>query len=90
MNDFAVVYPNPTSGSFKIDLNLMGQEDVSIEVFDAIGNKVMDFGPVKMQPGYQTFVSENEMANSSNLLPGIYLLKITTNSQQQCTKIVVN
>jgi len=90
VNEFAVVYPNPTTGSFKIDLNFMDQEEVTIEVFDAIGNKVMYFGPKKMQAGTQTFVSENQMANSSKLLPGIYFLKITTNSQQQCSKIVVN
>jgi hypothetical protein len=88
--NFALIYPNPSAGNFSIDVNLANQENVSIQVFDVIGNKLIDFGPVKLQAGIQSISSEQLNSDHLRLSPGLYMVKVKTDNQQQNTKIIVN
>jgi len=88
-NNFAFIYPNPSTGNFNIDVNFSNQENVSIQIFDIIGNKLIDFGPVKFQAGIQSISSEQLNSDHLRLSPGLYLVKVKTDRQQQNTKIIV-
>ena len=88
--NFALIYPNPSSGSFAINLSLANEENVSIEVFDRIGNKLMDFGPVKLHAGFVTISSAQLSGNQRKLTPGLYMVKVKTNANQSCAKLIIN
>jgi len=88
--NFALIYPNPSEGDFKIGLNISNQEIVKIEVFDMIGNKIMDFGPIKLQAGFVTIASEQLNGNHVKLTPGLYMVKVKTDEKQTCAKLIIN
>ena len=76
-NEFNV-YPNPSNGNIKINFENLNKK-YFVEVFSIVGQKVF----------------EKEYTNSSsaavnNLQKGVYLIKITTNTQSITKKLVVN
>ncbi len=68
------VYPNPTNGQ----VNIIADQDLKIEVFSLIGQKVFEF---KVTNGSTTF-------DLSSLSKGTYILKNTNRKQSVVTKII--
>ncbi|WP_163407384.1 ELWxxDGT repeat protein [Flavobacterium ajazii] len=68
------VYPNPSDGNFFI--NNTDNETIQYEVFDLLGKK---------QAAGQT----NDNSLHLNLKTGLYILKLTKNSQTSTTKIII-
>lgn len=77
------VYPNPASQNIYVDLSLNREEEVSVEMWTALGRKVYseEWGMLK---------SRTERIDVSQMPAGIYLIKVIRNGAASVHKIVVN
>jgi hypothetical protein len=78
------VYPNPARGYVNVSYTITKDERVSFEVYNLLGNKVLESGQ-----GYQGAGSYTEQLNLPGLPEGMYLLKIQAGDQQVIRKIKV-
>lgn len=67
------VYPNPATEQLHIELDLAFPGDVELEMLDLLGNVVY-------QINEKASVKYHHKMNTSQFLPGIYLIKVTTSS----------
>ena len=79
----AKIYPNPFNEQTTINYTLPNTQNVSIEVFNYLGEKV------------ETLVNENKAAgihftsfNTTNKAKGIYFIKITAGNAQKTIKVI--
>ena len=78
------VYPNPFRGAAHIDLNLEKGSDVRIELYDLSG-KMVDLANMGFQfGGTNTMVYQP----GTDLLDGIYLMKVITETKSYTQKVV--
>jgi len=71
------IFPNPGTGRYTIEWN--NATEVSIEIYNMMGEKVLNTN--------QTGISASiDLTGSPS---GIYLVKITTNGEQACKKIIL-
>ncbi|GAL83022.1 hypothetical protein MYP_248 [Sporocytophaga myxococcoides] len=77
------IYPNPSSGDFMLDLNFPESRNVDIEVSDVTGKEVY-----KNKLGFIDMASLN--IDLSREKPGLYLLKIISDSNTEFQKIVIS
>jgi hypothetical protein len=77
-------YPNPFNPVTNIKFDLPKQEEVSIVVYDIIGNEVAALVSQPLQAGYYEV-----QFNATNLASGVYLYRIKTNSFTDIKKLVV-
>lgn len=76
INGFSV-YPNPVeNGEFSISSTL--NNDKSVQIFDMLGKNV-----------FSKNIKANEKVKTSNLLSGIYILKVTENNKISTLKLVI-
>ncbi len=77
------VYPNPNSGKFNVNLDLVGGQDVQLALTNTLGQIVYrkDLGRVG---GHV----ETEL-NIEGLVPGIYYLRIQGNGKSKSVKITI-
>lgn len=80
------VYPNPLSSSeiLKADFNLVNSTDVTIEIFDLLGNKVKD-----VANGFYTSGEHKINASITNLTPGMYIYSIKAGNASASKKISI-
>ena len=76
------VYPNPFNNSLTILINLMQEEQVDIDVFDALGNKISSVAENKF-----ITAGKNELKYQNNFPAGIYLIKLSTGGKNYFQKI---
>ena len=78
------VFPNPSDGIVMVHLANAGNDDLKISVLDISGRIVseLDFG----KPG-EFFIRSIDL---SDLLTGIYLLKIVNGTNQYSKKLIIN
>ena len=77
------IYPNPSGGSFKIDIpgNTIGK--VNIEIYNTLGQKI--FSEEKMQSENKSVISVSDL----NLQDGAYYLKISCKENNFNSKIII-
>jgi hypothetical protein len=73
-NDVLNVYPNPSSGIFKIDWK--GNEDASVQVFNLVGEQVLQ----------QSNTGEIDLSGNTR---GIYFVKVQDGQKSFTRKIVL-
>jgi hypothetical protein len=80
------VYPNPvsTTENLMADFNLVNASNVSIAIYDILGNKVMD-----VVDGYYTSGKHKVDANISGLTPGMYIYNVKAGNAVTSKKISV-
>jgi myo-inositol-hexaphosphate 3-phosphohydrolase len=81
MNSFeAVIYPNPTTTDFRINLNnpVVGNEKIGVKIFDLQGRMVQSL----------EFTSLNNISFGNNLKSGIYMVHISQGKQTQTKRVV--
>jgi hypothetical protein len=78
------VYPNPARSIVNINYTLSQSETVSFEVYNMVGNKVMD-----SYSGYQGAGQNTQQLNISGLADGMYLLRVLAGETQVIRKIKV-
>ncbi len=77
------VYPNPTDNQFNVRLTLANINDISVEVYNAIGQKVTE-----TKVAGQLGVNEVPM-NMNNAKAGVYFVKIKVGKTESTKKLVV-
>ncbi|MGO3238735.1 MAG: T9SS type A sorting domain-containing protein, partial [Psychroflexus halocasei] len=71
------VYPNPTQGTY-VNINTSNSDDFTVEVYDILGKAVIS-----------QEMNSNESLNISALKSGVYLVKITQESNSITKKLIV-
>lgn len=77
------IFPNPSAGSFMLDLALVNKQDVQVEIFNLTGQRV--YTESYSQVDYMT--QEINLSNEAN---GIYLVNIITKDEVVSRKLVLN
>ncbi|WP_367388550.1 T9SS type A sorting domain-containing protein [Lewinella sp. LCG006] len=79
------VFPNPTTGTFTIQLNVRKSATVTVSLRDIEGKVVVTDTIKGVQPG--TFTWQNQIIPP--LTAGVYLLTVSTDDQRASRKVVV-
>ena len=82
-NSSLTVYPNPSSGSLNICLELLCPGNVQVEVRDVSGRLVRDIYSGWLDKGDQTFVWHADVSD------GIYYISISTGETRLTKKIII-
>jgi len=77
------VYPNPSKGLFNVGINLPSNENVSIGIYDLVGNKVQEVVDGQLQNGTYTI----DMTNAAD---GVYFVRMNVKGAVFNRKVVVN
>jgi hypothetical protein len=77
------IYPNPNDGTFTLETHLPNDENVLIEAYDIVGNKVLSTSQF-MQKGDNKI---NMMLNDAR--KGIYIINVKTDKEVFNNKIIV-
>jgi hypothetical protein len=77
------VYPNPSNGTFHIDMEVQAAQDINIEVVDMIGNVVYN---EQMHNVSGKFSKEIKLLNVSD---GIYFLKLNADQNAYSEKLFI-
>jgi hypothetical protein len=78
-------YPNPTSGVTNVAFEIAGAADVSIEVFNMTGQRVLEIPARTMQAGNQSIAFD-----ASKLTSGVYFYTVTAGNEKATRKMIVN
>ena len=79
------VYPNPVTEEAKVTFYLINPENVILYLYNSTGQVVRTINKGSFPAGNQECTLD-----ASNLLPGIYMLKMQAGGQVHICKIIVN
>ncbi len=77
-----VNYPNPFNPSTKFEIQIPKREDVSLKIYDVLGNEIFTIADKNILPGVYTY-----NWNAGNLTSGIYFCILKTNEKSIVRKI---
>ncbi len=80
--DNNIVYPNPFTDKLNFNIGNIENSKISIQIFDIRGSIVIDIAKIINSN------SENIFSIGTNLLPGTYFYKITSDSYNKSGKII--
>ncbi len=86
VNSVFNVYPNPSTDRISIDFMLTKSGNISLNLYDALGNKIV----VVIPSGIKASGMHSTVLNTSDLQSGIYFLKLDNNEKSSVKKIVIN
>ena len=78
------IYPNPSNGYVNVAFGLKDLQNVTIEVFNVIGQKVYGNNFDKLYAGQHTIAIDTK-----GFVSGVYLVKLTTTTGSVTKKIVI-
>ncbi|MCX6310375.1 MAG: T9SS type A sorting domain-containing protein [Bacteroidetes bacterium] len=78
------IYPNPFNQSTNIDINLMSNENVTVELFDMTGKLVSSQNEGQLNAGQHTI-----SVAAANLSEGMYFVKITAGTSVLTQKVAI-
>jgi hypothetical protein len=81
LNTFSV-FPNPAKEITTISFNISNKTQVSIKVYNLLGEEIAEILNKNLLEGNYSFNWETEKA-------GIYLVKIQTDKESTCKKIII-
>jgi hypothetical protein len=79
---FLKIFPNPTEGFIRLESNLLGAENATIQVFTVLGKEIYSERIEK--------VTERFVLNLPSIPAGQYIISLTTKNKTLSEKIVVN
>ena len=78
-----VIYPNPANNSFSIRYQLATTQNVTIDIYNMIGQKVVALVTNELlEPG-------THYINNSRLIPGVYFVRFTIGNETYSRKLVI-
>lgn len=81
----AKIYPNPTSGITQVDFNLTSTSNVTVEVIDLVGKKIMD-----VKQGAFANGTHSVYFDATDLNNGVYFVNIKSSEGSATQKFVVS
>lgn len=78
-----VVSPNPSNGSFAVEVKMIKKYNVSIVVYDVLGSRRYDKNWTNVQEVEDAIVLNNPA-------PGVYLLRVITDTDARDIRLIVN
>jgi hypothetical protein len=78
------MFPNPTTGNTNIVYNIAQEQNVNIEVFNVIGEKVYSANLGKTTAGQHSFTIDG-----SGLQSGVYMVKFITDNASTTQRLVI-
>ncbi|MFN8143302.1 MAG: T9SS type A sorting domain-containing protein [Bacteroidia bacterium] len=85
-----LVYPNPGSGTFNIEIHLQTNEELLFELSDLSGKKMLILKNIHVYPGTNIIPWDGTDAAGNPVKSGIYFCKITGAIVTITKKIIVN
>lgn len=83
-------YPNPFNPSTKIKYQIPSISNVSLKVFDILGNKIAELVNEEQTPGiYEVTFPDIKKGHVENLPSGVYFYKLEANSYIQVNKMML-
>jgi len=82
-SDFSI-YPNPANGNINLAYKLDKEQNVSIELFNTLGEKVYD-----ANQGLTSSGQHSMLLNVQQFVAGVYLVRFTTNNATTVRKLVI-
>lgn len=82
LNHF-IIYPNPNTGTFSISINSNSFEDARLEVYNLQGKIVYS------KNIYLSGINQEFQVSIDNIISGIYLVKLTSESWSEILKILI-
>jgi len=82
-NETIQVYPNPNNGSFKVRLNIDGNDIISLRIYSALNSVVFEENNISVN---QSFTKDLSI---ENLTRGIYYLQIDGKKTNLIKKLVI-
>ena len=81
------LYPNPFNPILTIKYNLDFEQNISIDIYNILGQKVRSLVNQKMPAGYHSINWNGENENGVSLSSGIYFINVSTNNQSYIGKV---
>jgi hypothetical protein len=78
-------YPNPFNSNSNIIVTLNGASDLSLQLYNLTGQKIMDMNKGKVAAGSYTFAIDG-----SALKSGVYFYTVTAGKQKVTRKMMIN
>jgi hypothetical protein len=78
------MYPNPTNGSTNLAFNLDKEQNVNVELFNMLGEKISTVNEGNMSAGSHTI-----MINGSSLKNGVYFVKFNCDNATTTQKLII-
>jgi hypothetical protein len=78
-----VIYPNPSSGKFTVDIELKEQNIVSMKILEMLGGSLVD---AKTMNGSDKYKVDYDLS----LVSGVYFILIETEEQRIIQKLIIN
>lgn len=85
VNKMSQNYPNPSNGFSRVDITLAKSANVSLEVYNLVGQKVYEIPARRLSEGNHTLEIK-----AGNLTPGIYTYSVIANGERATRKMMVN
>ena len=82
-------YPNPFNPTTNIEFSLIEKGQVTIVVYDVLGNKVKTLANKIMEPGLKTIIWDSLDDNGSSVSSGIYFYSLQAGYQNQTKKMIL-
>ncbi|WP_026950155.1 T9SS-dependent choice-of-anchor J family protein [Algoriphagus mannitolivorans] len=79
----SVLFPNPASDYFNISFNLPRRENVRIQVISSTGAVVQDIT-------YDGTLNQTYTFSRQTFAPGLYIIKISSNTLQELKRLIIN
>lgn len=77
-------FPNPYNGITRFGINMVKEGEVSVDVFNMVGEKVISMQPEKMGAGNHII-----SLNGSDLSSGVYFYRVTVDGSSLTQKMIV-
>ena len=82
-------YPNPFNPSTTIKFDLPVATEVSLVIYDLLGQEVVWLASEQMEPGYHQIVWKGETADGRSVPSGIYIARLLTPEYRKSIKMVL-
>jgi hypothetical protein len=82
-------YPNPFNLSTQIEFTLPRRSEVSLAIFNILGQQVRQWNPGSLAAGKHSFTWDGLGRNGSELATGVYLYRLTAGTSIQTRKMVL-
>jgi len=80
-------YPNPSSTTFEVKLNLLQENQIEISAYDILGRKVITKPSQLYSSGSYNILLNDEYFH--NCPPGVYLIKVSNGSYSEVKKVTL-